>query len=222
MAISLLKSFPAPPVDVSEILRYACLRVNSPKQQRMIEECIKEAEPHLSYKVCYTFVKCSVDGNEVTLDDEKIVSDALSKNLCECDEAVMFSCTVGIGIDRLIEKNKSLSLLKTMLMHAVGVERVEGLANAFCDFLEEEVAKKGKSIKPRFSPGYGDFKLENQRLFFEKLESTKLLGLTLSESKIMSPSKSVTAIVGITDKNNKKKKKVTCQDCLKDNCKYRR
>ena len=89
------------------------------------------------------------------------------------------------------------------------------------DYLKKELALDGKKIRPRFSAGYGDFKVENQRLFFEYLESTKLLGLTLNDSYLMSPSKSVTAIVGIYDCEGKEQAQ-GCKACVLKDCEYRR
>ena len=123
-------------------------------------------------------------------------------------------------IDRLIEKYKVLNPTKSLVMHAVGVERVESLANAFCSFLRAEAKKENKCLRPRFSAGYGDFGIENQNLFFKNLEINKLLGVTLTEGMLMSPSKSVTAIVGIAD-GKEQECNSGCDSCSLE-CEYRR
>lgn len=220
MALSLLKSFNPPPIDVKEILRYAGQKGEAPSIESIVDECLKEVSSVLSYKACYAYVDCIVSDNVVTLDGEEIASKALAKNLAGCLKAVIFSCTIGLGIDRIIEKYKVTSPLKALITHAIGVERVEGLANAFCHFLQEEVGEN-LSLRPRFSAGYGDFKIENQNLFFNKLESTKLLGITLNESLLMSPSKSVTAVIGIAEESGCNKE-YSCVQCGQRDCEYRR
>ena len=60
-----------------------------------------------------------------------------------------------------------------------------------------EPAREGKELCPRYSPGYGDFALENQKGIFNLLSPSKYTGLTLKDNMIMVPEKSVTAVIGI-------------------------
>lgn len=219
MAVTYLKKFESPEVNVKEILRYAGQKEYSLALDEEIQECLKEAMPKLSYNVCFARVECRIKEGSVTILDTTIHSNSLAKNLIGCNEAVLFSCTIGLEIDRLIEKYQSISSKKSLLMHAIGVERVEALADAFCDFLKEEIAREGMCLMPRFSPGYGDFSIEYQELFFSALESRKLLGLTLNDSLMMSPSKSVTAIIGI---GNARESKEKCRECSNLGCEFRR
>ena len=137
-----------------------------------------------------------------------------SKNLAhvmrDCTGAVMFAATIGVGIDRLIAKYNRISPSKALIMQALGAERVEAL----CDLFNAEVAAEVgsgagvadagvtvsgtvRSLCPRFSPGYGDLPLAVQREFMTLLDCAHLIGINLNESLLMSPSKSVTAIIGI-------------------------
>ena len=78
-----------------------------------------------------------------------------------------------------------------------GLERIEALCDEFCRDMERELALLGFCTTKRFSPGYSDLPLEIQRDIFRVLGCEKRIGLMLNESLLMSPSKSVTAIVGI-------------------------
>jgi hypothetical protein len=120
----------------------------------------------------------------------ELTSRTLAKHLSGCQKAVVFGAAVGVGLDRLIAKSGMLSPAKGLLLQAIGTERIEALCDAFCAGLE--------GGKMRFSPGYGDLKLNAQQEIFALLDCPKHIGLTLNDSLIMSPSKSVTAIVGIT------------------------
>ena len=51
-------------------------------------------------------------------------------------------------------------------------------------------------FKPRFSPGYGDLSLEVQKEIFSLLDCPRKIGVSLGDSLLMTPSKSVTAIIG--------------------------
>ena len=63
--------------------------------------------------------------------------------------------------------------------------------------MAELLKAEGVFLKPRFSPGYGDLPLSMQTDIFRVLDCPRKVGLTLNNSLLMSPSKSVTAIMGI-------------------------
>ena len=75
-------------------------------------------------------------------------------------------------------------------------------------------------MKPRFSPGYGDLSLEMQRDIFRVLDCPRKIGLTLNESLLMSPSKSVTAIIGISGEEYQQEKN-KCGVCQNSDCAFR-
>ena len=108
---------------------------------------------------------------------------------------VLFAATIGLAYDRHIARISGLSRADGWLVHALGTERVESLCDAFEYYLKEE----GYHLTRRFSPGYGDVPLELQRDVFRALDCPRQIGLTLTDSLLMSPSKSVTAIIGLTE-----------------------
>lgn len=178
--------------NLKEISRYA----GGLEDKALILSCIKEIANKLVYKVCYR--KFSLKTNENTLDASfaQITSADLAKTLRNCDGIILFAATVGIEIDRLIFKYGKISPLKALIFQAIGAERIEWLCDQFCKDLAKE-----ETITSRFSPGYGDLPLEIQKDIFLALNCEKNIGLTLNDSMLMSPTKSVTAIVGI--KNEK-------------------
>ena len=88
-------------------------------------------------------------------------------------------------------------MAKASFLNAIGAAAVVNV----CDQLNEELcriaAEEGKSLRPRYSAGYGDFSLENQRGIFDLLSPAKHIGLTLKDNLIMVPEKSVTAVIGL-------------------------
>ena len=187
------KTCAAPALDRREILRYAGARFADEALDRLLDDCLDEALPVLTYKVCSLRAPISIVGSSVVFASLSFTSAALAKNLNGCGEAVLFAATVGLGIDRLIARYKSLSPSKSLMLQAIGAERIESLCDTFCDGLEAE----GMKLRPRFSPGYGDLDISCQRGIFDLLGCEKRIGVTLNGSMLMSPSKSVTAIVGI-------------------------
>ena len=187
------RSFHAPNVNIKEISRYG-----GGSDERVILDCLGEAEGVLSYNVCFAELEISVNDGEVDLGFVRVESRDLAKNLGGCERAVIFASTVGIGMDRLIGKYNRLSPARAVVLQAIGSERVESLCDSFEDYLRERMGGEVK-LRPRYSPGYGDLPLSFQRDVFALLDCPRNIGVSLGESLLMTPEKSVTAIVGIKD-----------------------
>lgn len=208
-----VKTYTAPEYNFSEIFRYASADTES---LPMLKECISEAESVLTYKVCYEEFDVKIDGDLVITSAFSTTSSALAKNLSGCRKILIFGATIGVGFDRLIAKYGSISPSKAILFQGLGAERIEALCDAFCKDMEKEYG----GLFPRFSPGYGDFDISCQKEIFQSLDLAKKIGLTLNESLLMSPSKSVTAIIGIG--SNCKKTDSACRACKKIDCSFRK
>ena len=189
-----IRSFAPPPVDRREILRYAGIREATAEISALLEECLRQAEPVLQYRVCCRRFPVIFEEDAIDLGFTRTGSRNLRKNLENCRSLWLFSATVGLGMDRLIARYSRLSPAKGVLMQAIGTERVEAL----CDAFQGEIAAQEKSIAPRFSPGYGDFPLDCQRDIFAALDCGSI-GLTLNSNLFMTPSKSVTAVIGVRE-----------------------
>ena len=77
-----------------------------------------------------------------------------------------------------------------------GLERIEALCDDFCNDIQNTLKTQ---LKPRFSAGYGDLPLDTQKQIFSLLNLSKNIGLTLNDSLLMSPTKSVTAFIGMQE-----------------------
>ncbi len=175
-----------------EIRRYAGIKESNYELEKLIGECKSEAEGMLKYALCYDEFPLSMDGDEVNLSFSKVISKDLAENLKGASRAIVFACSIGVELDRLVAKYGNISPTKGLIMHAIGVERVEGLADCFNTELKDRYR-----LKPRFSPGYGDLGLSIQRDIIDVLGATKNIGITLNDNFTLSPSKSITAIIGV-------------------------
>ena len=191
-------SFKEPSINKKEIMRYMSSQGGGDEILGLVDECLAEVREMLQYKVCYAILTAETDSNIISLSCGQITSRNLAKNLSGCDKAIIFAATIGIGIDRLISKYSRLSPAKALCLQAIGAERVEALCNDFCEKMKSEFQGKGESLRPRFSPGYGDLPLETQKMIFSLLDCPKRIGVTLGDTLLLSPSKSVTAFIGIT------------------------
>ena len=191
-----LNLYSEPLYNRKEIYRYLGAPKPDGETVKLVEECLKECNGVCRLSVLHTVSDIRVNGDKIDFDTFSVISSDLSKNLSGCDRAVIFAATVGIGIDRLISKYAVVSPAKAVVFQAFGAERIESL----CDMFNEEMRVKYVGLKPRSSPGYGDLPLETQKDIFSLLGCEKKTGLTLNNNLLMSPSKSVTAIIGINRK----------------------
>lgn len=201
------KTYPAPPVCEREILRYAGCREADPETEKLLQSCLEESLPRLCYRVCWLDMEETPDFGSVQL----------QASLSGCEHTVLFAATVGVELDRLLQKYSILSPARALMLQAIGTERIEALCDAFCADLQEQT---GLCPRNRFSPGYGDLPLQAQKDIFAILQPMKHIGLALNDSLLMSPSKSVTAFVGLAAEEPKTISK--CSRCGKTDCIYRR
>lgn len=197
-----VREYALPPIDTREILRYAGARSDAPEVVELTESCLGEARDVFSGRVCYTEFPVTVSDGQIDLGFLKTDSQDLQKAIDGCESVILFAATVGVGIDRLITRYSIVSPARSLMLQAIGTERVEALCDIFCREMTEEKAREGSVVRPRFSPGYGDLPLELQRDIFAVLDCPRLIGVSLGESLLMSPSKSVTAIIGLKNVKN--------------------
>ncbi len=183
------KTYTAPPIDEREILRYAGCKQADEETLALLRAVIAEGEKELSYKICYGEFPVQIQDGVCNFGAFSVQSNALSKHLHGCERAVIFAATVGLGLDRLLQKYGKLSPVKALFLQAFGTERIEALCDVFCKEMEAK--------KTRFSAGYGDLAIETQKEILSLLEAPKKIGVCLSDSMLMSPSKSVTAFLGL-------------------------
>lgn len=202
--------FDAPPLCEREILRYAGCKEADPTLRTLMNECLAEMGDKLSYKVCYHELPVSINGTTCDFNLFAVESAGLAKNLSGCTKAILFAATIGVEIDRLIARYGRVSPSKAVLFQAIGAERIESLCDAFCATLGE--------TRPRFSPGYGDLSLAVQKDLIAVLDAPKQIGVGLNDSLLLSPSKSVTAFVGLGAGEQPPHK---CSLCNKTDCAFR-
>ena len=143
-------------------------------------------------KMAAVRVPVSVIESEITLGDIRLESKNLAYALGDSREAFIFAVTLGIGVERSLLRLSRLSVSEHFIADALA----SAYAEAAADRAQEILEGYGKT-KKRFSPGYGDLPLSIQPKVLSMLESEKTLGLTVTDSLLMKPQKSITAIVGI-------------------------
>lgn len=211
-----VRRYPQPPLCPREILRYAGCKDATEDVLALLRSCWQEAEGKLKYAVCWRELPLTETGDGCDFGEFRVASRGLVRQMRDCSRAVIFTATIGVEMDRLIARYGRLSPARALMLQAIGAERIEALCDGFCG----ELSQSEGGITPRFSPGYGDLPLTVQKEIFALLDCPRQIGVTLNDSLLMSPSKSVTAFVGLC----KKEKSITvrsCEVCDKTDCEFR-
>ena len=154
------------------------------------EELCKVIEPKFIFKE-YDFLRTN-DG--ITVNGIEFRSRKLLNHLKDATSLILFSATLGKGVDDLIHKYSADDIAMAAVTQAVSSSLVENLCDIACEELKVQI--KGEH-RPRFSPGYGDFDISYQKEFFSLLAVDEQLKVFLTESFMMFPTKTVTAFIGI-------------------------
>ena len=155
---------------------------------------------------------------------------SLTRHLEGCDRLVLMAVTLGPEVDELISETQGSKIALSVVIDCGASVMAEMATNLAEEQIRAELASDdamaadGEPVfmTSRFSPGYGDSPLEMQLQVLELLDAQRQLGITLSKGFMMSPSKSVTAIMGLAD-HPVTGRLATCEECvLKDKCPLRK
>lgn len=137
------------------------------------------------------------------------------------ESCCIFCATLGAPIDLLIRQWELRDMAFAATLDACASSAVESLCNSIEAVLRDECAEKGLFLTDRFSPGYEDLPLSIQKAFCSDLDTARKIGVTVTESGLLLPRKSVTALVGIADKPQKSRV-AGCKACAAYHaCKFR-
>ena len=145
-------------------------------------------------------------------------SKALARYVGDATELFLFGATLGSRVDIALRRMALTSVAEAGAGQAVAAALIETYCDDCCAELQKQLPE-GKKLKWRFSPGYGDWSLEEQKILFPVLDCAHTIGLTLTESCMMAPVKSVTAVMAITEDAIRENHK--CQYCNKTDCEFR-
>lgn len=181
--------FVSPDQDVSDLLEKAAREMQAVMKAQAVFEIFDLTENSV----------VSAGSTTVTLRfaDVTLQSRDLGRNLAGCSKVALLAATIGPQVDALIRRHSSLDPVYASILQATGAMYIEELVDLVNSEIKKIAAAQGLKTKPRYSPGYGDVPLQVQKDFFRLLPCTRI-GLTLMDTLIMAPEKSVTAFVGLS------------------------
>lgn len=164
--------------------------------EKKINECTTILQDLIVPESVYAEFPLEINGEEIFFADVNFSSKYLSGNLKNCEKVILFAATIGPKVDTQIRKAQVTESVSAAIFQAAGAMFIESFVNMLNKKISAEYKEKGFRTHPRYSPGYGDVSLNLQKDFFRLLPAKKI-GLTLMESLIMAPEKSVTAFIGL-------------------------
>lgn len=199
-----------------EALRYLGAKLNDKQAENLADIAYLKLRNEVQPRHIIQKHSCTIDAEGVTLDcGVRFTSRDLARHLKGCNEVLLLAATLGSRVDIAIRRTALESVAEGAAAQAVGAALIE----SYCDSVQSQADTGELAQRPRFSPGYGDWSLEEQRLLFSVLNCSKGIGLSLTDGMMMAPSKSVTAVIGLSEDVacvwNK------CMTCGNKNCPYR-
>ncbi len=172
----------------------------SSKTQKETDRIITRAASLISLRG--SFLRLAISNNtdgEISLDgDVKLHSQKLSVFLRECKEALLMGATAGNEIMEAIkEKSAQGDLQAAVVYDATASEMADAALDWIMDYINQLIRRERKTLLPRrFSAGYADFDLSNQKIIHQLL-ALENIGVQITNECILLPEKSVTALTGI-------------------------
>lgn len=178
----------------------------------------QELTPELAARIEEAIIRCGALARPAQIwrsfepEDLSLPGKSIAKHLDGAIEVVLMAVTIGHDIDRELRKLSFTDPLGQVVFDAAATAEVEQLADATEAMIRQEAARRGLYCGWRYSPGYGDLPLDVQADVLVRLNAARRLGITLTESNLMVPTKSVTAILGI-HLNPREGMGVSCEEC---------
>lgn len=212
---------------MNEIRRYAGIRAGTEFPESHVTAAAQEILTIAEPKGCYEFF--DYDSFRGAILDKQgspildLEGSAIQNHLAKAERVVLMAVTIGELVENIIAEHfKNGEYAQGLLLDAAATTAVEIIADQLDMYIQELGAKQGGRTLWRFSPGYGNWPLEQQGVFAKLLELGNIW-VTVTSQSILSPRKSVTAIIGIVSgEKNKAKHNTSCYACTKVDCEARK
>lgn len=202
--------------DREETIRRLGYKDKTPDGEIM--KIIENAENELIKAAAPRYIHAEYDRDNLPF---QLVGEDIKFHLDGCDKVILFAATLGSGVDRLIRSASVEDMTGAYVTDCIAGIFIE----KFCDDEADTAMSQkysGKFLTWRYGAGYGDFPIEAQKDIIRTLDATKKIGLSVTDSMMLTPLKSVTAVIGISD-NELPVKRRGCAVCnMNKSCIYRK
>ena len=140
--------------------------------------------------------------------------------LKDCDQVILMAATLGMEVENLLRRTQARDMALALILDATASAAIENVCDNLCADLAEAFAPR--YLTDRFSPGYGDLPISQQGELFRLLDISRRIGINLSESGLMVPQKSVTALIGVSDRPQTRRSRGCAECSMFADCAYRK
>lgn len=208
--------------DLKQVAKYLGYGIHVPEEKTMADMVSIADALEKSVRAGWTYGNYILEQDEtgpVILTDTAVElhGKSIKRTLKNCQEVYVMACTLGAQGDRLIELEKMMSPTRGMIADACASVLVE----AYADLCQKEIEAKlpeGSTLTFRYAPGYGDLPLATNKEILELLKAEKRIGIHLTDSMLMTPRKSIVAILGVLENKEYKGKNHRCGNQSCDEC----
>lgn len=215
-------------IDRSEVLRYLGYRGQQldPDLELLIgrvsDECIKNAEP----RYCYEMFALDGGAPSPTLARAglELLGEDIKEHLRGAVGCAVMAATLGIEVERVLVRLGLRSATEQLIYNAACTALIESVADACEEEIRRRAEASGLELNYRYSPGYGDFPLEQQPDILDSISAGIKIGVTLTDNYLMIPRKSVSAVIGLFPKGEAQGTHgSSCESCeMREDCEFRR
>lgn len=207
-------------INVSEALRYLGYGSNVPDKvtKELLSLCVEELQEAMESKFIYRVFE--LQNGQTPESTFRLEGQAIARHLEGCTKVIFMCATLSSKVDALIRKKQITSMAEAAILDSLASAVIEQV----CDKAEEIMLKdfNGYEHTWRFGLGYDDFPLSGQKQFLDILDAPKRIGVCVNAGMMLTPTKSVTCVIGLGH-GLKTSSKKSCDMCsFRDRCQFRK
>lgn len=210
--------------ELDEVLRYMGANSSDPELVERAKNAIRTLNQAITPKYIYQKLNISFVTEGILITDTKVLLPGkdITFHFKYCHACYLLAGTLGAGADRIIRLTSLHSMLDGLALNSAATELTEKLMDAAETDIDEKESKNGNFITSRFSPGYGDLPISLQKNLLTLCDAPRKIGLSATENDILTPKKSVTALIGVSSQPTSGKMK-GCAFCnMRKICTFRK
>ncbi len=184
-------------VELAEIARYMRMGRTVPDGALAERVAKLRADALKTLRTARTWRRFPIEGGAIASGGLRLdICGTLARHLAGCHAAYLACGTIGAQFDAFQRRSSVSSGADALIVQAIGAALIEKLMDGVEDEIRAELTD-GETLVSRYSPGYGDFPLAAQSTVLALLDAPRTVGVALTDTLLMVPSKSVSAIIGV-------------------------
>ena len=217
--------------DRGEVLRYLGYSGQdlSRELEERIEGLVREAEDAVSARGSWAVWPVAPGPDEGTGplrlagSTVELKGSDIAAHLAGAGHVALLACTLGFECERHLRRAMARSALDGAVADAACSALVEAATEHMDRMVGEAARGAGLGCTRRFSPGYGNLPLSSQGAIVASLNARRLCGISVTAEDLLTPTKSVTALIGLTERPGAAQgRSFTCATCaLSGSCPFR-